>query len=87
MYDRQMTSQRAGELREDVIPSLVSRVKTGEYDTMVVNMAKEYEWAIKGIDSQLEIDIIRIRGGGIGAKGRKLKHLIRSDYDNQGGRA
>jgi len=84
-YDRQMTSKRAGELREDVISSLVSRVRTGEYDTLVVNMAKEYERAIEGIDSQLEIDINRIRGGGIGAKGRKLKHLIRSDYAIQEG--
>ena len=85
VYDRQMTSKRAGELREDVISSLVSRVRTGEYDTLVVNMAKEYEKAIEGIDSQLEIDINRIRGGGIGAKGRKLKHLIRSDYAIQEG--
>jgi hypothetical protein len=85
MYDRQMTSKRAGELREDVLSSLVSRVRTGEYDTLVVNMAKEYQRAIEGIDSKLEIDINRIRGGGIGAKGRKLKHLIRSDYAIQEG--
>ena len=85
LYNRQMTSKRAGELRDDVMSSLVSRVRRGEYDTLVVNMAKEYEKAIEGVDSQLKIEINRIRGGGIGAKGRKFKHLIRSDYVIQGG--
>jgi len=85
MYDRQMTSKRAGELRDDAVSSLVSRVQRGDYDTLVVNMAKQYEKAIEGIDSHVEIEINRIRGGGIGAKGRKLKHLIRSDYAIQGG--
>lgn len=87
IYDRQMTSKRAGELRDEVVSSLVPRVRRGEYDTLVVNMAKQYEKAIEGIDSQLELEINRIRGGGIGAKGRKLKHLIRSDYAIQGGTA
>lgn len=80
MYDRQMTSKRAEELRDDVLSSLASRVRTDGYETVVVNMANEYEKAIEGIDSQLDIDVSRISGRGIGAKGRKLKHLIRSDF-------
>lgn len=83
MYDRKMTSQRAEELREDVVSSLVTRVQTDEYDTLVVNMAKEYEQAIAGVNSQLEIGVKRISGGGIGEKGREFKHLIRSDCDVQ----
>jgi cytoplasmic iron level regulating protein YaaA (DUF328/UPF0246 family) len=79
MYDREMTSHRADELREEVIDALTTRVRDGQYDEVVINMAKEYERAIKGIDSKLDIEITRIDGGGIGEKGHTLKHFIRTD--------
>lgn len=79
MYDRKMTFQRADELRDEVMSSLVSKLRTGDYETLVINMAKEYEQAIEGVNSEIGINVKKINGRGIGEKGRKLKHLIRSD--------
>jgi len=83
MYDRKMTIQRAEELRNDVVNTLVSRIERSAYDELVINMGSEYEHAIRGVNAELKIDITRIEGEGIGEKGSKLKQFIRSDSSVQ----
>jgi len=85
MYDRKMTTQRAEELRDDVVNELVARIENTAYEELVINMGSEYEHAIRGIDAELEIDVTRIEGEGIGEKGSKLKKFIRSDSSVQEG--
>lgn len=85
-YDRRMSPKRATELRDDVVSTLRDRVRHGEHERVVINMAKDYERAIEDFANDLDVTVHRIRGGGIGEKGHKLKQLIRVDgHDGVGG--
>lgn len=80
-YDRRMTPDRAAELRESVIESLVETVSVEDIDTVVVNAGADYRPALVGLESELEdaVAVHYISGEGIGEMGSQLKSFIRSD--------
>lgn len=84
-YDRRMDRKRAAELQDDVVSTLRDRLQSEGHDRVVVNMAKDYERAIESFADGFDVTVNRIRGGGIGEKGHKLKQLIRVDEQNGAG--
>jgi hypothetical protein len=80
-YDRQMTTQRADELRDSVVESIAETVVTEGIDRVVVNGGEAYRAAVSGLADELEDDVSvsYITGSGNGVMGRQLKSLVRTD--------
>lgn len=77
-YDRRMTTSRAAELRDSVTADLIRRIERREYDKIVLNTGSDYETAIGDITGHTDATVAKIRGDGIGYKGKELKRFIRS---------
>lgn len=75
-YDRRMETERAGELNDDVVTAIAQKVDENKYDNVWINLGKDYLPAIDGIEDAVDIPIRYIEGGGIGMKGKRLKHLV-----------
>jgi cytoplasmic iron level regulating protein YaaA (DUF328/UPF0246 family) len=75
-YDKRMDADRSRELRDDVTSELAHRVRTGDYDQVLVNMGQQYRATIEGLDDEVDVPIRTIEGR-LGERGRKLKQWIR----------
>lgn len=78
-YDRRMTPSRAEELRDSVTDSIRKRVKEEKYGEVVLNLGKDYLGAVGDLPEHSDVDTLKIRGDGIGQKGKQLKRFVRSD--------
>lgn len=78
-YDQKISTDRAIDLRGDTISELRQLIQTKGYEKVVINMASEYRHVIRGFDEGFDIIVHEVNGTGIGEKGHKLKHLIRTD--------
>lgn len=77
-YDQKMTKERAEELREDVVPELQTRVQTGGYDMVILNLGEMYRHAVTGFETQVDA-AVQTLDGGLGERGHSLKNVIRGD--------
>lgn len=83
-YDRRMTADRAAELRESVLASLVQTVEELGVNHVVINAGAEYRAAVEGIETRLEgVAVSYITGQGNGEMGSKLKSFIRADEQSE----
>lgn len=78
-YDQKMTKERARQLRPEVIDDLESRIETGDYETVLLNLGRTYQAAVEGISERVDVAVTMVEGGGIGEKGQQLKRLLRTD--------
>lgn len=79
LYDRRMDAERAHELAPSVTETLQQK-EADTYDTIIVNVGREYQKALTGLDVLDDTDVYKIDGAGIGVKGHKLKRIIRGDF-------
>ncbi len=77
-YDRRMDSERAAELRPEVLSELTDRV-AGTYDRVVVVGGAAYRAALDGLADEVEAEVHYVRGDGIGEMGHKLKRFLNGD--------
>jgi len=77
-YDKKMNANRAQELHDDVKQDLKRRIRTGDYEEVIVNMGRYYRTTIQGLDDEVEVPI-RFIDGKLGERGRKLKQEIRQN--------
>ncbi|AGN01168.1 hypothetical protein L593_06095 [Salinarchaeum sp. Harcht-Bsk1] len=77
-YDRQMDTDRANELNDEVVGEIAEKVAGNEYDKVWVNLGADYLPAVDGIEAAVDIPVHYIEGCGIGMKGKRLKHLVSS---------
>lgn len=77
-YDKKMNANRAQELHDDVKQDLKRRIRTGDYEEVIVNMGWHYRTTIQGLDDEVEVPI-RFIDGKLGERGRKLKQEIRQN--------
>lgn len=83
-YDRRMTADRAAELRESVLASLVETTEELGVGHVVINAAAEYRAAVEGLETRLEgCTVSYITGQGNGEMGSKLKSFIRADEQSE----
>lgn len=75
-YDRTMDSERAAEIRTEVVDSLTETVRTNEYDSVVINLGQPYQVAITGLEDAIDVPVVVIEGSGIGEKGQRLKWFL-----------
>lgn len=75
-YDKKMDTERADEIRDEVKDALKSRIRTCEYDKILINMGESYREAICGIEEEIDIPI-HVINGRLGERGQKLKQRIR----------
>ncbi len=78
-YDRRMTAERAAELCVPVTNELRFRLKTNNYETIILNLGNVYKMAVDDLYENENLHVKAIEGDGIGFKGRQLKSLIRSN--------
>lgn len=78
-YDREMTGERARQLRPEVLANLESRVAAHDYETVLLNLGRTYRSAVEGLSERVDTPVTTIEGGGIGEKGQQLKQLLRTD--------
>jgi len=76
-YDRRMDADRAAELAPEVEAEIVERAD--DYDRVIVNVGGDYNRALAGVESVLDIPVRFVEGDGIGYKGSVLKRVIRGD--------
>ena len=77
-YDKEMDTERANELNDEIIDAIASKVVEHEYEKVWVNLGKDYMPAVDGIDEAVDVPVLHIEGSGIGMKGKQLKHLVSS---------
>lgn len=75
-YDRRITSERAKELRDQVLADVERVVRGKDYDEILVNAGKEYAIALEGIEEVVDTKVTHIQGQGIGEKGNDLKYQV-----------
>lgn len=75
-YDRRISTERAEELNDDVVTAIARKVDENKYDNVWVNLGKDYLPAVDGVEDAVDIPVRYIEGGGIGMKGKRLKHLV-----------
>jgi cytoplasmic iron level regulating protein YaaA (DUF328/UPF0246 family) len=75
-YDRQMSIERAEALNNDVVTAIARKVDETKYDSIWINLGKDYLPAVDGVEDAVDIPVRYIEGGGIGTKGKLLKHLV-----------
>jgi len=80
-YDEKMDADRARELRDEVKQDLKRRIRSGNYEEVLVNMGHHYRAVIQGIDNEITIPI-RTIDGKLGERGRKLKRCIRKSISH-----
>lgn len=78
-YDQRMNHERASELNSLVLDAIAKRVNSADYKRIVINLGQEYQKAIAGLSTRVEVPISKIPGGGIGEKGNALYKFIRGD--------
>ncbi|WP_372478928.1 DUF6884 domain-containing protein [Halomicrobium sp. HM KBTZ05] len=83
-YDREMTDARAEELQAEICSELTQRVRTGDYNYVIVNLGQKYERAIEGFEDNVEANVTRLSGG-LGDRGHTLKSIIRGDETTEFG--
>lgn len=74
-----MNTERAEEIRDEVMSSLRDLILQEQYSRVIVNMGEDYRHAIQGFDQDLDVVVNVIEGDGIGYKGHVLKRVIRGD--------
>jgi len=75
-YDRRMGTERAEELNGDVVTAVARKVDENKYDNIWINLGKDYLPAVDGVEDAVDVPVRYIEGGGIGMKGKRLKHLV-----------
>ena len=78
-YDRRMDTERAKQLRPEVIEELGRLINENGYNRIIVNMGREYRAAIRDFDQGLDVTTEYVQGNGIGYKGHVLKRVVRGD--------
>lgn len=78
-YDQRMDVRRAKELGPKVRAELKRRITEEQYDRIVINAGKDYQLALSGFDTDIDVDTYLIDGDGIGVKGGALKQFLRGD--------
>ncbi len=76
-YDREMTSKRASEFRQQGLPTALAD-RAEEYDRIVVNLGEAYREAIAGFEDDVAVPV-RYLSGQLGERGSDLKSLVRTD--------
>lgn len=77
-YDQRMTENRAFEIQDQVISDIANKVSKESYETIIINLGKDYRPAIQGLENVVGSSVKYIEGEGNGVKGKKLKELISS---------
>jgi cytoplasmic iron level regulating protein YaaA (DUF328/UPF0246 family) len=75
-YDRRMDTERANELKDDVVKAIADKVAENGYEKVWINLGKDYHPAVDGLEMAVDIPVDYIRGSGIGMKGKRLKRLV-----------
>ncbi|NIC00931.1 DUF6884 domain-containing protein [Halobacterium sp. R2-5] len=78
-YDRRMDANRAADLAPEVKKRIVERAD--DYERIIVNVGGDYNRALEGVESVLDVPVYFIEGDGIGYKGSILKQLVRGDLE------
>lgn len=78
-YDREMSGERAQQLRPEVLTDLESRAAANDYETILLNLGRTYREAVEGLSERVDTSVTTIEGDGIGEKGRHFKQLLRTD--------
>lgn len=78
-YDRRMDSSRAKELNNSIIGNLKKTLENAEYESILINMGKDYMEAIRRIEEVVPDSVkISMLSGTIGPRKRDLKEWILS---------
>lgn len=77
-YNRRMDSERADELRSDIVSELETRVQKGGYEKVILNLGEAYRRAVAGFESRVDVSI-KTLDGGLGERGHCLKNIIRGN--------
>lgn len=75
-YHEKMDANRARELRDDVKRDLKRRIRSGDYEEVLINMGRHYRAVIQGLNDEITIPI-RTIDGKLGERRRELKRCIR----------
>jgi cytoplasmic iron level regulating protein YaaA (DUF328/UPF0246 family) len=78
-YDWRMDVFRARELNDSVIGKLEEILENAEYESILINLGKDYTEAIRGFEEMVPHSVrVSILNGSIGTKKRDLKNWILS---------
>ena len=80
-YDWRMDSERAAEIRNQVISDLRSKIQQKNYDEIILNIGNQYRDATRGIESEVDIPVTFMEGQ-LGERGKVLKRFVRDDFQN-----
>jgi hypothetical protein len=72
-YDQRMTKLRAAELATSVSAALLARLQEKSYERVFVNLGKDYEPAIAGVELLKQA---RWASGSIGKRARQMKQWL-----------
>jgi cytoplasmic iron level regulating protein YaaA (DUF328/UPF0246 family) len=84
-YEQRMNTERARELRGDIVSELKKEIEDNDYKRVIVNLGKDYQEAITGLSEAIDERVLTIEGSGIGEKGHILKRFLNGDTDIIGG--
>jgi cytoplasmic iron level regulating protein YaaA (DUF328/UPF0246 family) len=79
-YNRKMNTERAKEIRTEIVPELQEKISGRDYQRVILNLGEEYRRAVEGFQSDTDIEVIEIEGG-LGERGHELKKIIRSEEE------
>lgn len=78
-YDRRMDVSRARELNDSAIGKLKENLKNTEYESMLINLGKDYMEAIRGFEETVPDSVtVPILSGPLGTRNRELRNWILS---------